>query len=393
MHRPIPRLVINLPAAENVKIIIVIVTYNSEEFVDDLFASLVNQDYDLSRVLLIVVDNASRDNTVEKVLSHLSQVKNLNWMVIKLSKNYGFVYGNNVALRFAQNLVKNLKRRTVLLLNPDVKIVDKHFLKRLEILSNKLPIVGFATITGDGSQLDSLGAYIDYLGNPADPYGIKISSIANILKHLPLIFPVTCVYFAAVSLRGDMVESLGLLRPFYVMYFDDIEYCFRAWSKGIPIFVYKDFLIWHFRGYSRKPSSPGFRNEKLKSDLEVYLHGAKNWLLFTYEYLGIFRFILRNLLYIIESFVFRQRKYLGRASYEALKVIIKYRLKPKKIPKNLIPFNVHSLVAFWVLKCLIQRTFSTGIRFEGCLRYGVQRAWLEYIVDHLLHTYLKHHKH
>jgi hypothetical protein len=249
MHRPLPRLVINLPAAENVKIIIVIVTYNSEEFVNDLFASLINQDYDLSRVLLVVVDNASKDNTLEKVLSRLSRVGNLNWMVIGLSRNYGFVYGNNIALHLARRVLGDLKDYTVLFLNPDTRILQNNFLTIVERLSSYFPLIGFAMLSGNNDVIDSLGAFVDYIGNPQDLLcGVPLTyAIERLLQSLPRIYSVTCACFAVFAVRGDVLERLGYLRGFYVIYFEDTEYCLRAWSMGIPVLIYRGFMVWHAR--------------------------------------------------------------------------------------------------------------------------------------------------
>ena len=86
---------------------IVILSYNVEKLLLDCLASLnlaktSRDDWDI-----IVVDNASTDNSVSAVKRQYSKVK-----VITSRKNLGFSAGNNIAL-------KTITSEFVLLLNPD----------------------------------------------------------------------------------------------------------------------------------------------------------------------------------------------------------------------------------------------------------------------------------
>jgi GT2 family glycosyltransferase len=85
---------------------VLIVTWNSAQYLDECFAALTTQDYrDLE---VIVVDNASEDETRE----HLQQIES-KWRVIYNEKNVGFAAGQNQAIRAASG-------EWLLCLNPDI---------------------------------------------------------------------------------------------------------------------------------------------------------------------------------------------------------------------------------------------------------------------------------
>ena len=380
MHRNVDHsaLRLNIISLDRVRVIIVVVTYNCERYVDYIMGSLKEQLYDFSKVLFMVIDNASRDGTLSKMLSQLQKLDKLNWLIVRLPKNYGFVLANNVALHLARKLLGDLNDRTVIFLNPDTRILNKNFLQQAESLTRVLPIVGFAMVSGNGETVDSLGAYVDYLGNPQDILcGVKVSSrLVKLIGRLPLLYSVPYVCFAATAVRGDVLESLGFLRPFYIIYFEDTEFCLRAWSEGIPVLAYREFMVWHARGGTQASMQRNKSIEVKGSELDILYHFSKNSLLLTYEYLGVVKFLVRSLLYLLISILFK-RKHLIRAVCGSLRIIVQKRIKPKRLPKGLILFNPQTWVFLWALKCFLQKPSTSSL--QDCITYGVQRASLEYI--------------
>jgi hypothetical protein len=91
--------------------------------------------------------------------------------------------------------------------------------------------------------------------------------------------------------------------------------------------------------------------------------------------------------YLLVSVVLR-RKHLARAFIEATRIVFKYKIKFKRLPKGLIRFNPKTWVYLWALKCLLQRHPDAGP--EECIRYGVQRASLEYVMDRFLRSGVRH---
>ena len=354
-----------------------IVTYNSVDFVGRLCGSILSQDYDLSRVLVVVVDNGSVDGTVEEFLRCLER-GDVNYVVARLGRNLGFTPANNVGLALASRVLGGLGDRVVLLLNPDTYLLDKGFFRVVDRVSSVLLVVGFATVSGEGGEIvDSIGGFIDFLGNPQDLFccvrftpGLR-SLVLDVLPRLCLV-PLVC--FAAVAIRGDVISRLGFLRNDYVMYFDDTEYCLRLWSSSVPVAVYRGFMVWHARGGTQR----GRGDSRRRSDqvfMDIPYHFAKNNLLLIYEYLGPIRYSLRLLLYGVIGALWR-RRYLAFAITDSVKLIVRGRVRRRRLPRGLVPFSPRTWTLLWALKYFI-RYPARGL--SEAISYGTKRASLEYI--------------
>ena len=95
---------------------VTIVTWNSEQLLEECFAALAAQDYrDLE---VIIVDNASTDGTCAVL-----QTVEPSWRVIYNEKNVGFAAGQNQAIRSSRG-------EWVLCLNPDV-VMSPDFITQL----------------------------------------------------------------------------------------------------------------------------------------------------------------------------------------------------------------------------------------------------------------------
>ena len=81
------------------QISIIIITYNGRKFIKDLLTSLSQQSYPEERFEVIVVDNASEDDTVEMANKYAHD----NMTVIQLDANYGFAGGNNTTLKYVKS--------------------------------------------------------------------------------------------------------------------------------------------------------------------------------------------------------------------------------------------------------------------------------------------------
>src|SRR4051794_7396412 len=102
-----------------VPVAVVIVTYDAERDIDDCLGSLLACDRSGISLDVIVVDNASRDRTVERVRRAFPDV-----LLLDRPTNEGFAGGNNTGIRIAVERGAQF----VYLLNPDT-IVDRAFLR------------------------------------------------------------------------------------------------------------------------------------------------------------------------------------------------------------------------------------------------------------------------
>lgn len=88
----------------------VILNYNDSETTISLIEAIRNYD---SLNYIIVVDNNSTDDSVERIEKHVSE----KVILIKNKKNGGYGYGNNIGIKYSYNI---LKCDYTLIINPDV---------------------------------------------------------------------------------------------------------------------------------------------------------------------------------------------------------------------------------------------------------------------------------
>ncbi len=94
-----------------------ILTYNAQNLIGPCLKSVLSQNY--ANIQILVIDNASTDNTLEKVKKY--QKTNFPIKIIQNEQNVGFTRGHNIG-------IENSKGKYVLCLNQDV-ILDKEFVK------------------------------------------------------------------------------------------------------------------------------------------------------------------------------------------------------------------------------------------------------------------------
>ena len=100
------------------KLDIIIVTYNSEKWLDKLILSIENQrNIDLNDLNLYFVDNVSKDNTIKVLKSKKENSKIKNFNIIENKKNLGFGKANNYG-------AKNGKSEYIFFLNPDIELEE-----------------------------------------------------------------------------------------------------------------------------------------------------------------------------------------------------------------------------------------------------------------------------
>lgn len=122
------------------KLSIVIVNYNVKHYISQCLDSVFNSS--LKDVEVIVVDNHSRDGSVEHIKSKYPEVK-----VIASNHNLGFARGNNLALR-------SIKSQYALLLNPDTILTTDVLQRSVDFMdaNPKCGGLGVCMLNVDGTK-------------------------------------------------------------------------------------------------------------------------------------------------------------------------------------------------------------------------------------------------
>jgi len=207
-----------------------------------------------------VVDNASTDGSADMLRRDFPGVR-----LIASGKNLGFAGGNNAALRAigfgnaGHNNVDMLPQ-AVLLLNPDT-IVHAQARQMLHAFLQHTPNAGIAgarLVYGDGSFQHSAFALpglwqlvIELLPVP----GRLVESGLNgrypqRLYNSGQPFKIGHPLGAAMAVRREAVQQVGLLDEQYHMYVEEVDWCKRILSAGWQAYCVPAAVVTHFGGQS-----------------------------------------------------------------------------------------------------------------------------------------------
>lgn len=162
-------------------------------------------------------------------------------ILIKNSENYGFAEGNNIAIRFA---LETLKPDYVLLQNNDT-VVDPNFLNELINIAESDSSIGILGPTifdyKPPSNVQSSGLKI--LWNKGNTIDLKFEDDLSFSS-----MEVDAVTGCALLAKSELLNKIGLLNKNYFAYFEDVEWCVRARRAGYKIIYVPKSKIWHKGG-------------------------------------------------------------------------------------------------------------------------------------------------
>jgi GT2 family glycosyltransferase len=241
---------------------VTIVTFNSAEFIERCLDEVLRQDY--HPVKIIVVDNASDDDTVSRLHRYRFCVR-----IICNEHNNGFAGGQNQAINASDS-------DWVLTLNPDVRL-QPDFIARLVEAGNSDPKIG--TVCG---KLLAMGTDFSIPAHPLfDSTGIVMTPNFRHLdrgSRMPddgrfdrpeWVFGATG---AAALYRRTMIEDISLEREFFdedfFAYREDADVAWRAQLLGWKCLYTPAAVAYHVRSVlpSNRRSLPAVIN----------MHSVKN---------------------------------------------------------------------------------------------------------------------
>jgi GT2 family glycosyltransferase len=259
---------------------------------------------------IIVVDNASRDGTVEMLRAEFPAVR-----VIVNATNVGFAKAMNQALRVSQG-------RYALLLNNDT-VVLSNALDRLVAFADahaEIGICGPKILNRDGTlQKQCRRSY-------ATPWDLfcYFSGLSTLFPHSPLFarylmtyrdedetHPADAISGACMLIRRAVLEQIGWLDERFFAYQEDTDYCLRAQRAGWRVYYYPEAQIIHYA------SQGGSRVDPFRSIWEwhrsYFLYYRKNlaaryFFLFNWFYYVVMVF---KLLTALGVNLFRREKFAG----------------------------------------------------------------------------------
>lgn len=218
------------------KVFIILLNYKGVEDTLQCVKSLEEIDY--TNYEIVIVDNASPDNSFEVLKENLGS----KHMVMSSGRNGGFAFGNNVGIEYA---LKN-GAEYILLLNNDT-IVEKDFLKPLVSSLEADSFIGISTglilnyfnkekVWFAGGELNWKKFYGYHLYENNNIEDIKDKNKSRVIT-----FATGCL----MLIRAKVLTEVGLLPEEYFMYYEDVDYCAKVQEKGYKIFYNPSSIIYH----------------------------------------------------------------------------------------------------------------------------------------------------
>ncbi len=214
---------------------IIILTFNGAKYISQLLRSLSNQTYPNAQMEIIVVDNASIDDTVDIIRTNHPSVK-----LVRLSENIGFAAGNNRGLRHANHgLLVFLNQDTVC--HPEFLI----YLVAAMLKDQTLAACNPNIVTPNPPHINS----VDMSSAPASLFVCDLSPYGygknRVLTGKRLFYP-KLLSGCAFIIRREAISKLGYLFDDRIwMYAEDSDLSLRLHNSGQRIGAVRDSVVYH----------------------------------------------------------------------------------------------------------------------------------------------------
>lgn len=226
---------------------IIIVNYKTRNLLEQCLNSIYSENHHFSYGVF-VVDNNSKDSSIEMVKKKFPQVK-----LIENRINSGFAAANNQALRRSN-------ARYLLLINPDTVVLPDSLNVMMEFMDEH-PEAGIA-----GCKLLNPDYSLQYSCR-------EFSTLATFFLrgiHFDNLFPnntmlrkymmfdwdhnevreVDWVLGSCMMVKRKAIEHVGMLDENFILYFEDQDWCYRMWKHGWKIYYVPQAQMIHY--YQRR---------------------------------------------------------------------------------------------------------------------------------------------
>ena len=203
---------------------------------------------------VIVVDNNSQDDSIEKLTNYVLLNQAEAWVdIVPMPHNGGFAYGCNAGISRA--IAVDTTVDYVMLLNPDT-LVRTDAIASLSNFMDASPQVGIA-----GSQLENSEGGIEnsahrfhsLMGELLDGARLGIlSRLFSKFETTPALkasnFQCDWVSGASMMIRWQLIKDIGLMDEKFFLYFEEVDFFHRAAKAGWQTWYVPAAKVMHIEG-------------------------------------------------------------------------------------------------------------------------------------------------
>lgn len=227
---------------------IIIVSFNSQERLRTCLASIFAQTSDVTYEV-IVVDNASKDRTVQMIMNEFEQVA-----VIQNEKNRGFAFAVNQGMHVASG-------RYICLLNPDTEIRDRALEQLVAAMEQnpQIAVAGPRMLNEDGTIQPSVRRFPGFIDQflIVSKLHLLCPDARSLSRYLARDFsydqsqPVDQVMGACFMIRRSVIDQIGALDAKFFIWFEEVDFCKRVAEKtSMQVWYIANAHVMHVGGES-----------------------------------------------------------------------------------------------------------------------------------------------
>lgn len=208
-----------------------------------------------------VVDNGSSDGAAAMIRSEFP------WVILRENRNVGFSGGNNRALReILANATQRGLPRYVLLLNPDTELPPNALAEMVDFMNARSQVgaAGPKLVRRDGSVDPACHrsfptpavSFYHFVGlGRLFPWSRRFGRYNLTYLDPDTVAEVDSVVGAFMLVRGELLQSVGLLDEAFFMYGEDLDWALRIKRAGWPILYNGGVTVYHLKRASSQQRS------------------------------------------------------------------------------------------------------------------------------------------
>jgi N-acetylglucosaminyl-diphospho-decaprenol L-rhamnosyltransferase len=243
-----------ISACTKLDTLIVTVNYKTSRMVTDLVLSLTAEIYKMGNTHMVIVDNASGDDSVEYIQDFIEK-NSITWVtVIANQRNAGYAAGNNLAIRSI--VKKGIDVERIWFLNPDTKVKTKAGTELIKAMNDwNLHIVGSRLEDDDGTLQCS---HFNFPGIISElSQGLRLGVFDKLVKKYlvrtePSIIPIQTDWLSGASfmVSKTYIEKIGLMDEDYFLYFEEVDFFLQGKRKKMHCWYIPSSRVFHAVGAS-----------------------------------------------------------------------------------------------------------------------------------------------
>ena len=233
--------------------VVIIVNWNGGEKILNCLKSFCNIENGV-KYKIIIVDNCSTDNSVEKIETDFPSVK-----IIKNSSNTGFSIANNIGLKYIFD--NEIKTDYIFFLNNDTELLNGSIVNLLKYLDENKNVVALtpAIIESNGKFQTGVGGkyfntiniiiYFLFLNKIIFMRSMGINLDQKYFFRRTKVVNLDWICGAAFFVRSNIISGVDFFPENYFMYFEDVVVSEKLKHKGKLVY-FPEYLVKHHRDYN-----------------------------------------------------------------------------------------------------------------------------------------------